>query len=133
MRFVESEPRFVRGHGSVSTNTEQCHYCFVHKDRRALLTCCLLTTKFANIIIMAALWNRQAIIFLPCGFYLSSFSSPNLSGRRLDVYNTIPYIRTKATWCGLSANLECRSEMCCTRLAGNTGRKNDAKIAICAP
>jgi len=27
------------------------------------------------------------------------------------------------TWCGLSANLECRSEMCCTRLAGNTGRK----------
>ena len=34
----------------------------------------------------------QAIIFLPCGFYLSFFfylfSSPNLSGRRLDVYNT---------------------------------------------
>jgi len=28
------------------------------------------------------------------------------------------------TWCGLSANLERRSEMCCTRLAGNTGRKN---------
>ena len=27
------------------------------------------------------------------------------------------------TWCGLSANLECTSEMCCTRLAGNTGRK----------
>ena len=24
-------------------------------------------------------------------------------------------------------NLECRSEMCCTRLAGNSGRKNDAK------
>jgi len=29
-----------------------------------------------------------------------------------------------------SANLECRSVICCTRLAGNTGRKNDAKIAI---
>jgi len=27
-------------------------------------------------------------------------------------------------WCGLSANLECMSEMCCTRLAQNTGRKN---------
>jgi len=27
----------------------------------------------------------------------------------------------------LSANLECRSEICCMRLAGNTGRKNDAK------
>jgi len=26
-----------------------------------------------------------------------------------------------------SANLERKSEMCCTRLAGNTGRKNDAK------
>jgi len=42
--------------------------------------------------------RREAIIFLPCGFYLllilssssSSFffSSPNLSGRRLDVYHT---------------------------------------------
>jgi len=30
----------------------------------------------------------QAIIFLPCGFYLSFFSSPNLSGRKLDVYHT---------------------------------------------
>ena len=36
----------------------------------------------------------------------------------------LPYFHT---WCALSANLECRSEMCCTRLAGNTGRKNDAK------
>ena len=31
------------------------------------------------------------------------------------------------TWCGLSANLDCSSEMCCTRLARNAGRKNDAK------
>jgi len=30
------------------------------------------------------------------------------------------------TWCGLSANLECRSETCCTRLAENTGRKKSA-------
>ena len=59
---------------------------------------------------MVALWNRetiyifmlwfvmvapyvtgQTIIFLPCGYYLSIylfFSSPNLSGRRLDVYHT---------------------------------------------
>jgi len=27
------------------------------------------------------------------------------------------------TWCVLSANLECRSEMCCTQLAENTGRQ----------
>jgi len=39
-----------------------------------------------------SLWSPyvigQTIIFLPCDFYLSSsfFSSPNLSGRRLDVY-----------------------------------------------
>jgi len=31
------------------------------------------------------------------------------------------------TWCGLSANLRCRSEACCTRLAENTGRKKVAK------
>jgi len=31
---------------------------------------------------------RQTIIFLPCDFYLLLFSSPNLSGRRLDVYHT---------------------------------------------
>jgi len=31
------------------------------------------------------------------------------------------------TWCGLSANLECVSEMCCTWLAKNRGRKNYPK------
>jgi len=35
---------------------------------------------------------------------------------RLDVYHT-------STHGGPYANLECRSEMCCTRLAENTGRK----------
>jgi len=36
----------------------------------------------------------QTIIFLPCDFYLSSsffFSSPNLSGRRLDVCHTFTH------------------------------------------
>jgi len=31
------------------------------------------------------------------------------------------------TWCGPIANLESRSEMCCTRLAVNAGRKKIAK------
>ena len=53
-----------------------------------------------------------------CFFFFFFFSSPNLSRRRLDVYRT-----STQSWCGPSANLECRSEMCCTRLAGNTGRK----------
>jgi len=37
----------------------------------------------------------------------------------------LPYFHT---WCGLSANLECRSEMCCARLAGNAGNKKLPKI-----
>jgi len=37
----------------------------------------------------------------------------------------LPYFYT---WCGPSANLECRSEMWCTRLAGNVGRKKSSKI-----
>jgi len=75
---------------------------------------------------MAALRSRCGHYIFACGFfYLSffffSFSSPSLSSRRVDVYHT------STQWCGLSANLECRSEMCCTQLAGNKGCKNDAK------
>jgi len=47
----------------------------------------------------------------------SFFSSRNLSGRRLDVYHT-------CTHGGPSANLECRSEMWCMRLAANAGPKS---------
>ena len=50
-------------------------------------------TIYIFILLMAALCNRGAIIFLPCSFFLllssSSFlSSPNLSGRRSDVCHT---------------------------------------------
>jgi len=44
--------------------------------------------------------------------------------------STIAYFHT---WCGLSANLECMSEMCYKRLAETTGRKKSPKIAIWAP
>ena len=57
---------------------------------------CVITesiiTKFRHIHTSLLLWSP--IIFLPCDFYLllssssSFFSSPNLSGRRLDVYRT---------------------------------------------
>jgi len=50
---------------------------------------------------------------LSSSFFLSFFVA-YLSGRRLDVHTTILLH---------SANLECRSEMCCTQLAGNTGPK----------
>jgi len=36
----------------------------------------------------------------------------------------LPYLHA---WCGLSTNLRCRSETCCTWLAENTGRKTVAK------
>jgi len=48
------------------------------------------------------------------------YSWPNLSGRRVDVYHT----HTFCIWCDLNANLGCRSEMCCTQLAGIQDAKN---------
>jgi len=57
---------------------------------------------------------------LVCSFFLSFF----LAYSQRSEIGCLPYFHT---WCGLSANLECRSEMCCTRLTGNTGYKNDAK------
>jgi len=44
--------------------------------------------------VMVALCNRETIIFLACYFYLLPiffFSSPNLSGRKLDVYHTLTH------------------------------------------
>ena len=77
-------------------------------------------------LVMAALWNRAGhYIFVLC-FLLSIFffflSAPILSRHKLDVYHT------SHTWCGLSANLGCRSEMCCMRLTENTGHKKSSKI-----
>jgi len=67
---------------------------------------------------MAARWNRQAITFSRCGFFLSSIFFYILSfflakSQRSEI-GCLPYFDT---WCGPNANLECRSETCCTRLA----------------
>ena len=77
----------------------------------------------AVVLFTAALWNRaghyiSALWFIYSSFFLS-FSSPNLSDRRVDVCHT----STHGVAGGPSANLECMSEMCSTRLAGNIGRK----------
>ena len=61
----------------------------------------------------------QAIIFLPCDFYL--LSSFFLAWSQRSEIGCLPYFHT---WCGLRANLECMSEMRCTLLAENTRRKN---------
>ena len=62
-------------------------------------------------------------VFSSCGFFFFllfflAYSQPSQIG-------CLPYFHT---WGGLSANLECRSGICCMRLVENTGRKNDAKI-----
>jgi len=74
---------------------------------------------------MAALWNRVGHYIFALWFLLSSssFSFPCLISAVTDCMSTIllhmmwPY----------SANLECRSEMCCTRLAGNAGPQKSPK------
>jgi len=69
---------------------------------------------------MATLHSRFGHYIFALWFRLSSSSifSPSETG-------CLPYFHT---WCGLSANLGCRSETCCTRLAGNAGPKKSPKI-----
>jgi len=86
-------------------------------------------------LVMVALWNRtdHYIFILWFSFYLSIFfSSPNLT-----CIAAAHWMSTKSpysqTWCGPSANLECRSETCCARLAENAGPKKSPKFGhLCA-
>jgi len=52
-------------------------------------------------------------------YLLLFFSSPNQPQ-----IGCVPFFHT---WCGLSANLRCRSETCCPRPAENTGRKKSSQ------
>jgi len=54
-------------------------------------------------------------------FYLSFFLAHLISAATNWMSTILLY-----TWRGHSTNLECRSEMCCTRLAANTGHKKVA-------
>jgi len=77
-------------------------------------------TRLINRLFMAALCNRTghyifALWFLSFFFFLFSFLHRLISAVG-DWMSTIPYFYI---WCGLSADLESRSEMCCTRLAEN--------------
>ena len=64
---------------------------------------------------------------MSCGFFFLSsfFLSFFLAYSQPSQIGCLPYFQK---WCGLSANFGCRSETCCTRLAENTGSKNDQKI-----
>jgi len=80
------------------------------------------TSLWKVLLVMVVLWNRAGHYIFALWFLLSFFffSSPNLSGRRLSQRlqsGCLPYFYTR---CDPSANLGCRSQMCCTRLAGNT-------------
>jgi len=87
------------------------------------------TRKFRRVAITwyfraTQLWPPYAITFLSCGFFFFylllflAYSQP-LQIRCLSYFYT---------WCGLSANLGCKSETCCMQLAENTGRKKSSKI-----
>ena len=72
-----------------------------------------------DIVIMAALRSRCGHYIFAVWCLLSSFFSSPYSQR--PQIGCLPYFDT---WCGLSVNLECRSEMCCKQLAENTWCKN---------
>jgi len=57
-------------------------------------------------------------------FLLSSIYLLFLAYSQRPQTGCLPYFYT---WCGPSANLECSSETCCTRLDGNAGRKKSSK------
>jgi len=67
----------------------------------------------------------QAIIFSCCGFYLLSVFFFFLAWSQWPHIGCLPYFDT---WCGPSANLECRCETCCAQLAENAGTKKSPKI-----
>jgi len=89
-----------------------------------LLTYCSPTAGFT---VMQLLWPPCVadadIIFWSCFFFLSFFLA--YYQRSQIGCLGLPYFYI---WCRNSANLECRSEMCRRRLAGNAGPKKSPKI-----
>jgi len=71
---------------------------------------------------MFVLWFLllSSIVYL---LFFLAYSQPSQIG-------WLPYF---CTWCGLSANLGCRSETCCKRIAEIQDAKSRQKFAICAP
>jgi len=87
----------------------------------------VISWKAAHFLIMAALCNRAGHYIFVLLFLLlllpTCFCFPRLFLAVADwMYSILPHMVRP------SANLECKSEMCCTRLAGNAGRKKSPKI-----
>ena len=94
--------------------------------RQLLAQGCLCSSSIRAtgvVIISDLLWSPyvigQTIIFSSCGFFLSVFFPRLISAVANWMSAILPHMV-----CDLSANLRCRSEPCCTRLAENTGRKS---------
>jgi len=73
-----------------------CHYIIHKKTKnfsRLQELMHLLRVASSSRFFMVALWNRETIYIFMLWFVLLSsfFSSPNLSGRRLDVYHTLAH------------------------------------------
>ena len=82
----------------------------------------------ADIIFMVALWNWADHYIFILWFLLSSSIFPRLSSAVAD-WMSATYFHT---WCGLSANVRCSSETCCTGLAEIQDAKKSPKITIWA-
>jgi len=97
------------------------------KKSRTLLNldCVARTMHQCALFCVCSLWPPyrigQAIIFCPVISIFLLLSSSVYFPRLISAVGD--WASTIHTWCGLSANLECMSEMCCTRLTENTGRK----------
>jgi len=142
MEMANFDPRGSKFPERISMKLEMYNYVggiTTHANPHDIVTTCVvpantwLVTCFGFLVylFMAALRSscRHHIlqlwflsIFLLISFFLA-YSQRSQIG-------CLPYFHT---WCGLNANLECRSGLCCMRLAENTGRKNRQKIAICTP
>jgi len=83
--------------------------------------CPAVTWLLFNRFFMAALWNRAGhyifMLWFLSSVYLLLFF---LAYSNRSEIGCLAYFDT---WCGPSANLECRPETCCAHLAENTGRK----------
>jgi len=108
---------------SFKVSTQYARMTYIQTDGHDLtahnMTVCPLRTCYAAKMKQSKTRNvDQCTTRWPpfLSFFLAKSQPPQIG--------CLPYFHT---WCGLSANLRCKSETCCTQLAENTGRKIVAK------
>jgi len=97
-------------------------------DRKEMLSVCgKMATKNMLLELLMFFYGRLVALWNRAEHYIFILSFVLFFPRLISAVTHWMYFHT---WWGLSANLRCRSETCCMRLAENTGCK---KIAIWAP